>query len=88
MITRAVVIPAATATLIATTGFGDPIFVENQGADVLYLGGDLTVTNLTGFPVQVAPSILSRIDLRDYAGKVYGYSTAGCNVRFIENITG
>jgi len=88
MITRAVVIPAATATIISTTGFGDPVFVENEGANVLYIGGDNTVTNATGFPIQVAPSVLSRIDLKDYAGKIWGYSVAGTNVRIIENFLG
>ena len=88
MITRAVVIAAATAKKIATTGFGDPVFVENEGADVLYIGGDNTVTNANGFPIQVAPSVLSRIDLKDYAGDIWGYSVAGCNVRIIENILG
>jgi len=88
MITRAVTVPAATATLITTTGFGDPVFLSNEGANVLYIGGDATVTTVTGFPIQVAPSVLSRIDLRDYAGGVWGYSTAGTNVRLIENISG
>jgi hypothetical protein len=88
MITRVVTLAAATAKLIATTGFGDPVFLENEGADVLYIGGDATVTNLTGFAIQVAPSVLSRIDLKDYAGAIWGYSTAGCSVRLIENISG
>jgi hypothetical protein len=88
MITRAVAVPAATATLLATTGFGDPVFVENEGANVLYIGGTNAVTNVDGFPIQVAPSVLSRIDLKDYAGQIWGYSVGGCNVRLIENISG
>jgi hypothetical protein len=88
MITRVVAVAAATPKMIATTGFGDPVFIENEGADVLYIGGTNAVTNLTGFAIQVAPNVLSRIDLKDYAGEIWGYSTAGCSVRLIENISG
>jgi hypothetical protein len=88
MIIRNITIPAATATFIATTGFGDPILIENEGADVLYIGGTTAVTNLTGFGIPAVPSVLSRLDLRDYEGKIYGYSTAGCSVRIIEEVSG
>jgi hypothetical protein len=88
MVIRNITIPAATATFITTTGFGDPILIENEGADVLYIGSASTVTNLTGFGIPAVPSVLSRLDLRDYEGKIYGYSTAGCSVRIIEEVSG
>jgi len=88
MIIRAVAIAASTAKLIAHTGFGDPILIENEGADILYIGPDNTVTNLNGFGIPVAPNVLSRLDLRDYTGEIWGYSVAGCSVRLIEEVSG
>ena len=90
MITRAVVIPAATASFITTTGFGDPIIFANHGTDILYLGTDATVAVANGFPVAwlAGTGVGYRIDLKDYVGPIWGYSTAGCDIRLIEEVSG
>lgn len=89
MIVRAVALVAATPKLIAHTGFGDPVFLSNESGVVVYIGGDATVTNLNGMPLQVPPNILARIDLTDYEGEIWGYALGGAgDIRVIENIAG
>ena len=80
---------AATAVLIAKTGFGDPIIIENLGTGVLYIGTDDTVTDADGFRITASPAANSVVNLLNNSGDVYGYAkTANCDVRIIENVSG
>ena len=85
MINRAVAITAATTELIATTGFGDPVRIQNLGTGVLWVGGDDTVDNTDGFKVPVD----GELDCRFWGGEVYGYAeTNNCDVRVLEEKEG
>ena len=87
MIVRQISILAGTAGLITTTGYGDPLIIENMvGGGTLYIGQDDTVTNADGFLVS---SALPPLNLNEYEGQVWGYALGGvCDIRLIENILG
>ena len=88
-VSRVTLTAAATAVVLATTGFGDPLMIRNIGPGTLYVGKDNTVTNLTGFPVNVYPAVACELDLMNYEGKVYGYASGGnCSVAIIQEVAG
>ena len=89
MIVRKVSITVATAELIAVTGFGDPVVLQNLGPGSLYIGSDDTVLNTTGFLVTVEPAVNSQVNLLNHSGEIWGYASGGgCDVRVIENVSG
>jgi hypothetical protein len=80
---------SATAVLLATTGFGDPLIIRNLGAGTLYIGHDATATNLTGYPLTAFPLVNCEADLLNYGGQVFGYADGGnCDVAVVEEISG
>jgi len=89
LIVRAVTLVATTAKKLATTGFGDPVILQNLSTVPVYIGGDATVTSTNGFKLNTALTVNSEINLLNYSGEVWGYADGGAgDVRVIECISG
>ena len=75
---------------IATTGFGDPVLLVNNGTGVIYIGKDNTVSTANGFRVDVAPNATSRLELTDFEGEVWAMTAdvAGANVCVLQGKAG
>jgi len=85
MIASQVTITASSAALIATSGYGDPIILQNLGTGTLWVGGADTVDNTNGLKVATGDIL----NLSSWSGKVYGYAeTNDCDVRVIEEKLG
>jgi len=85
MISSKVTITASSAALIATSGYGDPIILQNLGTGTLWVGGDNTVDNTNGLKVAVN----DQLDLSKWSGEAWGYAeTNNCDVRVIEEKLG
>jgi hypothetical protein len=85
MIARQLTITASSAELIATTGFGDPVEVQNLGTGTLWLGGDNTVDETNGFKVASGESK----NLRYWSKVIWGYAeTNNCDIRILEEKQG
>ena len=85
MIARQLTISSGSNEVIAKTGYGDPVRVQNLGTGILWIGGLITVDETDGFKVPVN----GEIDLRHWSGNICGYAeTADCDVRIIEEKLG
>ena len=89
LIVRAVTLADGVAKKIATTGFGDPVVLQNLSSVALYIGGDNTVAAANGFKLNTALLVNSEINLLNYAGEIWGFvAGAAGDVRVIECISG
>ena len=89
LVMRKVTLVANTAKLITTTGFGDPVILQNLSGVLVYLGGDDTVTNNNGFQLTISPAVNSEINLLNYSGEIWGYAIGGAgDIRVLECISG
>ncbi len=76
----AVTLVAATATVIAAANTNrNEILIQNLTGSDIYIGSDSSVTNLNGIKVPNNGQLTTRL-----TSAIYGYSTPGGDVRFLE----
>ena len=85
MVARQLIITASNNVLIATSGFGDPVSLQNLGTGTLWVGGGNANDHTSGTKVASGDSV----DLRFWSGQIYGYAeTNNCDVRILEQHQG
>lgn len=69
------------AEILAANANAVKRLVKNEGGDVVYIGGDSSVTTSNGFPVSAGEELL----INDYSGAIYAISAGTTTVEVVEH---